>query len=128
MISKISPFKIFVIQRKFCLESNIKQQMHIGKEKRLKISTLNILFKKLEKTSKLNPKKEKKGNNESKTMPWLVWLGGLSAGLRIERSPVRFPVRTHAWVAGQVPCWVCARGNHTLMCLFLSFSFPSKNK
>ena len=35
--------------------------------------------------------------------PWLVWLTGLSAGLRTKGSPVRFPVRAHAWVAGQVP-------------------------
>ena len=34
---------------------------------------------------------------------WLVWFSGLSAGLQTERSPVRFPVRAHAWVAGQVP-------------------------
>ena len=39
--------------------------------------------------------------------------------------------RAHAWVAGQVPGWGHARGNHTLMFLSLSFSFPSplyKNK
>ena len=35
--------------------------------------------------------------------PWLVWLSGLSAGLRTKGSPVWFPVRAHAWVAGQVP-------------------------
>ena len=34
---------------------------------------------------------------------WLVWLSGLSAGLRTERSRVQFPVRAHAWVVGQVP-------------------------
>ena len=27
----------------------------------------------------------------------------MSAGLRTKGSPVRFPVRAHAWVAGQVP-------------------------
>ena len=49
-----------------------------------------------------------------------------------QRSPDRFPVRAHAWVAGQVPC--CGegvRGNHTLMFLSLTFSLPSplsKNK
>ena len=36
----------------------------------------------------------------------LVWL---SADLRTERSPVHFPVREHAWVAGQVPFWGCAK-------------------
>ena len=28
-------------------------------------------------------------------LPWLVWLSGLSAGLRTTSSPVRFPVRVH---------------------------------
>ena len=37
---------------------------------------------------------------EKTYMPWLVWLSGLSAGLRTKRSPVRFPVRAHAWVVG----------------------------
>ena len=32
-------------------------------------------------------------------------------------------VRAHSWVAGQVPRWGCARGNHTLT--FLSLSSPS---
>ena len=47
------------------------------------------------------------------------------------QSLVQFPVRTHAWVVGQVPSWGHARGNHTLMFLSLSFSLPSplsKNK
>ena len=34
---------------------------------------------------------------------WLVWLRGLSAGLRTKGSPVPFPVRAYAWVAGQIP-------------------------
>ena len=60
---------------------------------------------------------------------------GLSATLRSERSPVRFLVRAHAWVAGRVPRWGRVRGNpcfsHTLTFLSLSFFFPSlpsKNK
>ena len=39
--------------------------------------------------------------------------------------------RAHAWVAGRVPSRGHMRGNHTLMLLSLSFSFPSplpKNK
>ena len=32
-----------------------------------------------------------------------VWLSGLSACLRTKGSPVQFPDRAHAWVAGQVP-------------------------
>ena len=53
--------------------------------------------------SNLNKKKTKQ--------PWLVWLGGLSTSLRTKRSPARFPVRAHAWVAGQVPTWERTRGN-----------------
>ena len=34
--------------------------------------------------------------------PRLVWLSGLSAGLQTKGSPVRFLVRAHAWVVGQV--------------------------
>ena len=37
------------------------------------------------------------------TMPWLVQLSGLSASLRNKGLLVRFPVRAHAWVLGQVP-------------------------
>ena len=54
----------------------------------------------------------------------LVWLNGLSASLWTKDSPVQFPVRAHAWVAGQVSRGEgYVRGNHTLM--FLSLSFPS---
>ena len=41
---------------------------------------------------------------------------------RPKGSLVRFPVRTHAWVAGQAPSRGLVRGNHTLMFLHLSFS------
>ena len=47
--------------------------------------------------------------------PW--W----NTGLRTKGSLVQFPVRAHAWVAGQVPSRGCWRGNHTLMFLSLSF-------
>ena len=58
--------------------------------------------------------------------PWLVWLSGLSAGLRTKGLPVRFPLRAHAWVAVQVPSGGGgARGSHTLIFLSLSFSLPS---
>ena len=60
-----------------------------------------------------------------------MWLSGLSAGLRIKGSLVRFLVRAHAWVAGQVPGRGCMRDNHTLMFLSLSLSLSSslsKNK
>ena len=42
--------------------------------------------------------------------PWLVLLSGLGASLATGRLQVQFPVRAHAWVAGQVPIWGCARG------------------
>ena len=55
-----------------------------------------------------------------------MWLSGLSTGLPIKGSLVRFPVRAHAWVSGQVPSRGHVRGNHTWMffSLFLS-PFPS---
>ena len=52
-------------------------------------------------------------------------------GLRTKVSPVRFPVRTHSWVVGQVPSRGNIRDNHTLMFLSFSLSLPSplsKNK
>ena len=60
-----------------------------------------------------------------------MWLSGLSASLQPKGSLVQFPVRPHAWVAGQVPSGELMRGNHTLMIPALSFSCPSplsKNK
>ena len=58
--------------------------------------------------------------------PWLVWLSGLSTGLRTKGLLVRFPVRAHAWVVGQVPSRGPVRGNHTL--LFLSLSLKNKRE
>ena len=58
--------------------------------------------------------------------PWLVWLSGLSVVLRTKVSLVRFPIRAHSWVAGQVPSRRRVRGNHTLMFLSLFLlPFPS---
>ena len=45
----------------------------------------------------------RKLNSKEGTWPWLVWFSGLSTSLWIWRLLVRFPVRAHAWVAGQVP-------------------------
>ena len=42
---------------------------------------------------------------KSALVPWLVWLSRLSTSLRTKRPLVRFLVRAHAWVAGQVPGW-----------------------
>ena len=39
---------------------------------------------------------------EMEKEPWLVWLSVLRAGLQTKGSPLRFPVRAHAWVAGRV--------------------------
>ena len=44
--------------------------------------------------------------------------------LRTKGSLVQFPVRAHAWVAGQVLSGDNARGNHTLMFLSFSSSLP----
>ena len=55
----------------------------------------------------------------------------IKRGLQTKGSLVRFPVRAHAWVAGQLPIGGHVRGNHTLMFLSLSFSLPNplyKNK
>ena len=52
-------------------------------------------------------------------------------GLQTKGSLVRFPVKAHAWVVGQLPSRRHVRSNHTLMFLSLSFCFPSplfKNK
>ena len=51
--------------------------------------------------------------------PWLVWLSGLSTGLRTGRQQVRFLVRARAWGVWEAadPCF-----SHT--CLSLSFSLP----
>ena len=63
---------------------------------------------------------------QKRNVPWLAWLGGLSAGLRTKGLLVPFPVRAHAWVAGQVHSRGCTRGNHTDVSfpLFL-LPFPS---
>ena len=65
--------------------------------------------------------------NLNQLLPWLVWLSGLSAGLQTKGSPVRFPVRVHAWVADQVPgSGLCEREPYTDISLPLFLSpFPS---
>ena len=54
----------------------------------------------------------------------MVWLNKLSAGLQTKGSPVRFPVRAHAWVEGQAPGRGYITGNNTLIFLSLSPSLP----
>ena len=56
--------------------------------------------------------------------PWLVLLSGLSTSLKTKRSPVRFPVRAHAWVVGQVPIWGCVRGNQSMFLWHIDVSLP----
>ena len=63
-------------------------------------------------------------------MPRLMCFRGLGIIPQTNRSPVRFPVRAHASVVGQVPGWGHERGNWSMF-LSLSFSLPlplSKNK
>ena len=59
-----------------------------------------------------------------KAEPWLVWLTGLSAGLQTERSMVRFPVRAHAWVVGQVPSWRHVRASQLMFLWHIAVSLP----
>ena len=56
--------------------------------------------------------------------PWLVRLSGLSASLQTERSLGRFPVRAHAWIAGQVPGWGHARSNQSIFLWHIDISLP----
>ena len=91
-----------------------------------------------------NNEDKNKGNNKSLLLPlplsikkkkinhpWLVWISGLSAGLWTKRLLVQFPVRAHAWGAGQVPSWGHARGNQWMYLSHIDVSlppFPPKNK
>ena len=47
----------------------------------------------------------------NRSLSWLEWFSGLSAGLQIERSPFQFLVQAQARVVGRVPGWGCAGGN-----------------
>ena len=67
------------------------------------------------------PSKYSRNNTLS---PWLVWLSGLSAGLRTKGSVVWFPVRAHAWVAGRVPGSGCVRGNQSMCLSHIKVSLP----
>ena len=57
-------------------------------------------------------------------MPWPAWLSWLNVVPPSERLLVRFPVRAHAWVVGQVPSYGCARGNQSLHLSHISVSLP----
>ena len=72
-------------------------------------------------TSRLWVRSLVRTHEESTNEHWLMWLSGLSTGLWIKRSPVGFPVRTHARVAGQVPG---ARGNQSMYLLHIDVSLP----
>ena len=61
---------------------------------------------------------------QNKTLPWLVWLSGLNAGLSTKRSLVRFPVRAHAWVVGQAPRWGRAGGKLSMYLSHIGVSLP----
>ena len=63
-------------------------------------------------------------------LPWLLWLSGLSNDLQTKELLVQFPVRTHAWVAGQFPQSGVCEGQPNIdvsLPLFLP-PFPSKNR
>ena len=72
--------------------------------------------------------KSPKSNLYVKTPP----LAGVAqwVGCRPAKQKVRSPVRAPAWVAGRVPCWVCARGKQSVLLIDVSLplflpSFPS---
>ena len=105
------PFKISV-----AYFTDLEQTSHkfIWNQKRPQIS-LAILRKKNKFGGLILPniKLACKATTIKTVWPWLVWLSGLGVVLQIKRSPVRFPVRTHAWVAGQVPSRGSVKDNHT---------------
>ena len=73
--------------------------------------------------------KEERNIDVSKKRPLAlaVWLSALSAGLGPKGSLVRFPMRTHVWVADWIPSGrACDRQAHidVFLPLFLS-PFPS---
>ena len=57
--------------------------------------------------------------HRNRLCPQLAWHSGLSSGLRTTGLLVRFPVRAHAWVSGQVPSRGHVRGSPTVMFLSL---------
>lgn len=99
----------------FCL---VKEEW-IVKEKKMEKCKLCLIFNFTKKTCGVGP--------------WLVWFSGWVSSCNLEGHP--FNSRAHAWVAGQVPSYVCVRGNQLVVLLnidvSLSCSFPSlslKNK
>ena len=63
--------------------------------------------------------------HQDQLLPWMVWLSGLSASLWTKRSSVRFLVRAHPRVAGQVPGWGHVRGNRSMFLSVFLLPFPS---
>ena len=53
-------------------------------------------------------------NKKHSLLSWLVWLRGLTAGMRTKGSPVQLSVRAHTWIAGGAPGSGPARGNQSL--------------
>ena len=41
-----------------------------------------------------------------------------------QRPLIQFPLKAHAWVAGQAPSWGCARGNGLMYLLHIDVSLP----
>ena len=62
--------------------------------------------------------------DKSQNQPWMVWLSRWGVGLQTKGSPVQFPVRAHAWVAGQVPTWGRVRGSQMTFLLHIDVSLP----
>ena len=53
-----------------------------------------------------------------------MWLSGLSTGLQTKRLLVQIQVRTHAWVAGQVPNRGRVKDNLLLYLSHIDVSLP----
>ena len=53
-----------------------------------------------------------------------MWLSGLSTGLQTKRLLVQIQVRTHAWVAGQVPSRGRVKDNLLLYLSHIDVSLP----
>ena len=115
-------------------------RVHTTHKPRLSVThTLSVLLKPPEGSCHTAPRVRQQGDpgpseEELRQSPQVRAVSAPGTELPIpgqsKRLPVRFPLRAHAWAAGQVPGRGRARGSHTLMLLShtdvpLPFSLPS---
>ena len=88
---------------------------------------LSFLIKCVLNSNRTSDSKTKYIQVKNKDLSHPGWCDSVDRAWRTKGSLVRFPVRAHAWVAGQVPSRGQVRGNHTLMFLSSLFlpHFPS---